>query len=100
MPTEEDVRNALKAVKYPGYSRDIVSFGLVKQIGIKGGAVQVVMSLTSANPEAAHKLKTESEHVLKSLPGVQAVFVEVNQPQTAPGAAGASPWSQQSKVPG
>jgi len=26
-----DIRNALKSVKYPGYSRDIVSFGLVKK---------------------------------------------------------------------
>lgn len=28
---EETILNALKAVKYPGYSRDIVSFGLVKK---------------------------------------------------------------------
>src|ERR1035441_8810758 len=31
MLTENDIKNALKGVKYPGYSRDIVSFGLVKQ---------------------------------------------------------------------
>jgi metal-sulfur cluster biosynthetic enzyme len=32
MIAEEDIKNALKAVKYPGYNRDIVSFGLVKEI--------------------------------------------------------------------
>ena len=32
MPTQDDIKNALKAVKYPGYSRDIVSFGLIKEI--------------------------------------------------------------------
>ena len=42
--TEEDIKNALKAVKYPGYSRDIVSFGLVKQIASKDGAVTIVGS--------------------------------------------------------
>jgi hypothetical protein len=27
--TEEQIKNALKAVRYRGFSRDIVSFGLV-----------------------------------------------------------------------
>jgi len=100
MITEDDVRNALKAVKYPGYSRDIVSFGLVKQVSVSQGAVSVSMSLTTANPEAARQLKTESEQVLRALPGVSSVYVQVNQPQAASTAAAANPWSQQSKVPG
>ncbi len=36
--SQDDVKNALKAVKYPGYSRDIVSFGLIKQIAADQGA--------------------------------------------------------------
>ena len=32
--SETEVRDALSAVKYPGFSRDIVSFGLVKGISI------------------------------------------------------------------
>jgi ATP-binding protein involved in chromosome partitioning len=98
--TENDISNALKAIKYPGYSRDIVSFGLVKQIAVKAGAVSVTMNLTSANPEAAQQIKSESERVLKALPGVKAVHVEVNQPGVAPAAAHQSPWGQQARVPG
>jgi len=30
--TQEQIKNALKSVKYPGFSRDIVSFGLVKKL--------------------------------------------------------------------
>jgi len=100
MITEDDVRNVLKAIKYPGYSRDIVSFGLVKQVAVKEAAVSVVLTLTSANPEAARQLKSEAEQAIKALAGVKHVHVEVNQPQAAPGAAGATPWAQQSKVPG
>lgn len=99
MLTEADIKSALSSVKYPGYSRDIVSFGLVKQIALKDGAVSVTLSLTSANPEAAHQLKTEGERVLKSLPGVTSVYIEVNQPRTAPSVGAATPW-QQTKVPG
>jgi ATP-binding protein involved in chromosome partitioning len=100
MLTEDDIKNALKTVKYPGYSRDVVSFGLVKQINVKDGVVSVVMALTSANPEAARQLKSEAERALRPLAGVTSVYVEVNQPAAAPAAAGANPWSQQAKVPG
>jgi ATP-binding protein involved in chromosome partitioning len=100
MLTEDAIKNALKAVKYPGYARDVVSFGLVKQVAINNGAVSVSMNLTSANPEAARQIKAESEQVLRALPGVTAAFVEVNQPNAAPAAGAQSPWSQQNKVPG
>ena len=36
---EQTLRDALRAVKYPGFSRDIVSFGLVKEVRIAGGDV-------------------------------------------------------------
>ena len=41
MLTQESVTEALKAVKFPGYSRDIVSFGMVKDIACGDGAVEV-----------------------------------------------------------
>jgi ATP-binding protein involved in chromosome partitioning len=100
MATEQDITNALKTVKYPGYNRDLVSFGLVKHIAVKDGAVSVMMNLTSANPEAAQQIKTESERILKSLPGVTAVYVEVNQPAVTPATGGQAPWPQQNRVPG
>ena len=40
---EDDIRNALKTVKYPGYSRDIISFGLVKQISVRNGSYGCVV---------------------------------------------------------
>ena len=100
MLTEDDIKNALKAVKYPGYNRDVVSFGLVKQIAAKDGAISVSMQLTTHNPDAASQIKTESERVLKALPGVSQVRVEVNQQGAPAAAAPQSPWAQQQKVPG
>jgi ATP-binding protein involved in chromosome partitioning len=98
--SEDAIKAALKAVKYPGYSRDIVSFGLVKQVHAANGAVSVLMELSSSNVQAAQQIKAESERVLKALPGVTHVFVEVRQPAAAPGAAAASPWAHQARVPG
>ena len=99
--TQDDIKNALKAVKYPGYSRDIISFGLIKEISAANGAVSVAMQLTSANTAAAQQIKTDCERVLKALPGVNHVHVEVKQPATAPGApAAAGPMATQNRVPG
>ena len=101
--SQDNILNALKAVKYPGYSRDIVSFGLIKQVAADNGAVSVTMQLTSANAEAGLQIKTESERVLKALPGVKLVHVEVKQPAATSGGsapAAANPFAKQNRVAG
>jgi len=98
--TSDEIKNALAAVKYPGYSRDIISFGLVKDVTVANGAVSVTMQLTSPNPEAAQLIKAESERVLKVLPGVNHVHVEVRQPAAGQPAGGTNPFANQSKVSG
>jgi ATP-binding protein involved in chromosome partitioning len=101
MLTQEIITNALKTVKYPGYSRDITSFGLLKNIAINDGAVSVQLQLTSGNPEVAKQIKDACQETLAALPGVTHLHVEVKQP-TGPAAAaqGSNSWSSQNKVPG
>jgi ATP-binding protein involved in chromosome partitioning len=100
MPSEDDIKNALKAVKYPGYTRDVVSFGLIKEISTSNGAVSVSMQLTTNSPEAAQQIKVESEQALKALPGVTAVHVEVKTQAGAPVSGATNPFSKQNKVSG
>jgi ATP-binding protein involved in chromosome partitioning len=99
MLSQDTILEALKSVKYPGYSRDIVSFGLVKDISTANGVVNVMMQLTSPNAEAAQQIKAESERVLKALPGVNQVQVEVRQPAAGQGAP-QSPFANQNRVKG
>jgi len=105
MLTQDSIRDALKAVKYPGYSRDIVSFGLVKEIAVNNGAVIVSIVLTSANAEAIQQIKAESERAVRALPGVEKLFVEVKQSAPAAAAPGQqahaqSAWAGPNRVPG
>ena len=100
MLTDEVILNALKSVKFPGYSRDIVSFGLVKNIVANNGAVSVLIELTSASPEAAAQIKSESDAALKSLTGVSAVHVEVKQTAPAARVGAQNPSGQQNRVAG
>jgi ATP-binding protein involved in chromosome partitioning len=97
MVTEDDVKNALKTVKYPGYSRDIVSFGLVKQVEVGNGTATVLIEISGGKPEAGPQIKTESEAALKGVPGLSRVFVDVRQ-QAAPPVPGGT--TQKNKVPG
>ena len=101
MLTPEQITEALKAVKYPGFSRDIVSFGLIKEVSFANGAASVSLTLTSPNPDAARQIKAEAEQVLKKLPGVNQVVVEVKQPTAGQAATGhGSAFTNQNKVPG
>ncbi|MBI3416563.1 MAG: Mrp/NBP35 family ATP-binding protein [Verrucomicrobia bacterium] len=77
MLNQEAIIDALRAVKYPGYSRDIVSFGLVKAVAVNQDAVHVRIELTSGGPDLAQQIKTDAESVLKALPGIKQLLVEV-----------------------
>ena len=100
MISQDAILGALKTVKYPGYSRDIVSFGLVKDIAADGESVSVLLQLTSANAGAADQIKAETERALKGLPGVQRVQVEIRMAATGQTPAAGNPFANQSRVPG
>ncbi|MDQ3313681.1 MAG: Mrp/NBP35 family ATP-binding protein [Verrucomicrobiota bacterium] len=88
--TDEQVKEALKAVKYPGFSRDIVSFGLVKGIRIDGGAVSVQLALATNEPAIPRAIKADAESVLQNIAGIAVakVLIDVHAPPVGAGAAG------------
>ena len=88
--SEEQITEALKNVKYPGFSRDIVSFGLVKGIRIDGGAVTVQLALATNEPAIPQTIKTDAEKVLRDMPGVEQarVLIDIHAPPAGAGAAG------------
>jgi ATP-binding protein involved in chromosome partitioning len=79
--TAEQIKELLKQVKYPGYSRDIVSFGLVKNVAINNNAVSVGLELSSGTVDIAAQIKSEVERVLKAVPGIDYVHVQAKAPQ-------------------
>jgi ATP-binding protein involved in chromosome partitioning len=98
MLNPELVTHTLKSVKYPGYTRDIVSFGIVKNIAVNGGAVSVSLHLTGGTPEIARQIKADAEKALRALPGVEHLHVEMAGSPAA--AAAQAPWSPENKHPG
>ena len=74
MNLEEQIKETLKGVNYPGYSRDIVSFGLVKGVAAANGSAGIDLELTTHNPEVAAQLKAECEAAVKVLDGIERAF--------------------------
>ncbi len=76
--TTEQIKEHLKQVKYPGFSRDIVSFGLVRSAGMLDGVAKVSLALTTNDPKIPLHLKTEVDKCLRALPGVKETLVEIS----------------------
>jgi ATP-binding protein involved in chromosome partitioning len=80
---EPQVLEALKTVKYPGFSRDIVSFGLVKSIHLAADSISVQMTLTTADLKVPQQIKAEAEQALRTL-GSAGIGVSVRIDVQAP----------------
>ena len=78
--TEEIVKTALGTVTYPGFTKDIVTFGFVKEIRIDGSDVAVTVDITSSAPEVAQQIVDEATNALKQA-GVGSVAINVNAPK-------------------
>lgn len=82
--TENQIIEVLKRIKYPGFNRDIVSFGLVKQVALQDRRCLVNMTLTASDPKVAEQIKRESEAALRQLDGLESVAVTVDLQAAAP----------------
>src|SRR6266576_4302628 len=86
--SEEQAMNVLKSVKYPGFTREIVSFGLVKSVDIDNGEVKVQLALATNDPNVPATIKTDAEKVLRGMAGIQSakVLIDIHAPPTGAGA--------------
>lgn len=75
--TADDIKEKLKQVKYPGFSRDIVSFGLVRSAGFEDGKARVSVVVTTSDPKIPLQLKNDIDRALREIPGVQDTDIEI-----------------------
>lgn len=97
------IRAALTTVKYPGFTRDIVSFGLVRNITVSPeGAVVVELVIESKNSDVPRYIYENVMGVVKELPGVSSldVNIEHHAPQTRKASVNDDPADWKSSIPG
>src|SRR6266404_4261652 len=97
--SDAQIREALKSVKYPGFTRDIVSFGLVKSVNIDKGEIKVQIALATNDPNVPAAIKSDAEKVLLDIAGVQSakVLIDIHAP---PAGAGAGAGVGAAHIPG
>ncbi|HKN01631.1 MAG TPA: Mrp/NBP35 family ATP-binding protein [Candidatus Binataceae bacterium] len=100
MPSPNEILAELKKIRYPGFSRDIVSFGMVKDIEVAFSGVTVTLTAASAKPEVVDKIVGEVRTAVGAMPEVPAVEVRIERlADTAPRAATAGAQARKD-VPG
>ena len=89
MMDNAQILELLKSVKYPGFSRDIVSFGLIKEITIKDDAINIDIALKTQNQDSRDKvivdIETKLSNHFKEV-NIQIINESPNNPQSNPSA--------------
>ena len=85
--TEQQILDALKAVKDPDTGRDVVSAGMVSGLVIKDGNVAFALEVDPQRGPKLEPLRKEAEKTVHALDGILSVSVVLTaeaQPQQAP----------------
>lgn len=99
---ENAIWATLHTIRFPGLSRDIVSFGFVDQVEVVGGVVRVGLAIITNNSAAAHDIAREVEIKVGAIEGVESVEVSlrVTAPPSRAEAAQRATARDESLVPG
>ena len=82
-PTPTELLETLKGVPYPGFTRDIVSFGVVRDIEVSSTGVTVKLAPSTAKEDVIQQIEAAVRAALVAVPGVGAVAIAREQAPAA-----------------
>src|SRR3984893_14290473 len=97
MPTPQEILTDLKKIKYPGFSRDIVAFGMIKDIEVASTAITVILTAPSAKPEVIKSITAEIEKTVAAMAGAYTIKIEI---EAAPPPKVVGGTAQKRPIPG
>lgn len=107
MPSIEEIRKALTEVKYPGMTRDIVSFGMVKDIQIEGATARIRIDFKTPDANVQQQVAAAARIAIAKLDGIESVDIKISLPgnsgqsaQTRPAQFGTDPWAGRRPIRG
>jgi len=74
---EKDILTSLENVSYPGFSRSIVSFGLVKSVTFDENDVEVKIEIATKDPSIPQKIHNDSQEAIRVISGVGNIKVNI-----------------------
>ena len=87
----EFIREALRQVHYPGYSRDIVSFGLVKDVQCETGRIRVRIEIPTRDPKVPEQILRDCHAMLDPLAAGATVEVDIAVKEAPPAGGSTAP---------
>ena len=96
--TVQEIEKILSGVKYPGFSRDIISFGVIQQIMVEKDGVKIEVKFTTKNEDTKSQITADiREAIEEKFSQISVIISESdNAPQqkesTKPGG---DPWAVQ-----
>lgn len=75
--SQEAIQAVLKTIKYPGFSRDIVSFGLVRSASLEDGKASIAIAVATSDHSIPTKIRDDIEAAVGKLEGVDRVDVNI-----------------------
>ncbi len=101
--TAQRVEDVLKKIKYPGFSRDIVSFGVVSRIEVNENQIQIFLKFSSPNVDIKEKIRSAiEEHIHENFKGVQFNIMETTSSDKTESTSkpGGDPWADRTPISG
>ena len=94
---KSQILELLKSIKYPGFTRDIVSFGLIKEITINNDNINIELALKTQNEDKKNKVINNIDEILSK--HFNQVNIQVNnEPPNKPESNQTGAPSQQNKL--
>lgn len=78
--TKDAVFRALRTVNYPGFSRDIVSFGLVHGVLMEGTTARIGLVTADLPEDVQQQIAQDTVRAALALPGVDDVLLQIGKP--------------------
>jgi ATP-binding protein involved in chromosome partitioning len=75
---QEELKSLLQQVKYPGFSKDVVSFGLIQNVSELNGAIELGVKFSTEKEETRQQILADIESVLRN-GGFEKINIEIIQ---------------------
>jgi len=73
----DQITKLLKKIKYPGFSRDIVSFGIVKDVRVDGSKVNIELQLPKPDEKIKKSIEESVRKEVLETPGVNDINLDI-----------------------
>ncbi len=80
MTSNDSIKEALKNVTYPGFTKSIVDFGFVKKINADGKKIEIDIKITSSSAEVEKQIRDDVKKALEAI-GIKEYSLNIEKPK-------------------